>query len=138
MDTSVTSGSNMAYGASYTVAVEGVGVTAGVGKSDVGTASQTSMGVSATMAGLSATMIHSADDNGTAADVDETALSVSYNMNALTATVFQKDVATTGAADVNYQGVGIAYDLGGATAKLGVMRDDADLQTIDAGISFSF
>ena len=35
-------------------------------------------------------------------------------------------------------GVGIAYDLGGATAKLGVMRDDADLQTIDAGISFSF
>ena len=138
MDTSVTSGSNMAYGASYTVAVEGVGVTAGVGKSDVGTASQTSMGVSATMAGLSATMIHSADDNGTAADVDETALSVSYNMNALTATVFQKDVATTGAADVNYQGVGIAYDLGGATAKLGVMRDDTDLQTIDAGISFSF
>ena len=48
------------------------------------------------------------------------------------------DVATTGAADTNYQGVGIAYDLGGATAKLGVMRDDADLQTIDAGISFSF
>ena len=138
MDTSVTSGSNMAYGASYTVAVEGVGVTAGVGKSDVGTASQISMGISATMAGLSATVIHSADDNGTAADVDETALSVSYNMNALTATVFQKDVATTGAADVNYQGVGIAYDLGGATAKLGVMRDDADLQTIDAGISFSF
>jgi len=138
MDTSVTSGSNMAYGASYTVAVEGVGVTAGVGKSDVGTASQTSMGVSATMAGLSATLIHSADDNGTAADVDETALSVSYSMAAITATVFQKDVATTGAADTNYQGVGIAYDLGGATAKLGVMRDDADLQTIDAGISFSF
>jgi len=138
MDTSVQSGSNMAYGASYTVVTEAVSITAGVGKSDVGTASQTSMSVSAAMAGLNTTLVHSADDNGTAADVDETALSVSYTLDAMTATVFQKDVTTVGAVDTNYQGVGIAYDLGGATAKVGIMKDADNLQTIDAGISFSF
>ena len=138
MDTTIQSGSNNAVGLSYSQDISGVAVNVGVGRSQIGTATQTSYGAGMTMAGITAKVAQSDDDNGTAADVEETAISISYNISALTGTVFQKDVATVGSADTSYTGFGVEYDLGGATAKIGVMNDDAKRQWIDAGISFSF
>jgi outer membrane protein OmpU len=138
MDTTIQSGSNNAVGLSYSQDISGVAVNVGVGRSQIGTATQTSYGAGMTMAGITAKVAQSEDDNGTAADVEETAISISYNISALTGTVFQKDVATVGSADTSYTGFGVEYDLGGATAKIGVMNDDAKRQWIDAGISFSF
>jgi outer membrane protein OmpU len=127
-----------AVGFSYSRDIGTAAVNVGVGRSQIGTATQTSYGAGMTMAGITAKVAQSEDDNGTAADVEETAISVSYNISALTGTVFQKDVATVGSADTSYTGFGVEYDLGGATAKIGVMNDDAKRQWIDAGISFSF
>ena len=138
MDTTIQSGSNNAVGLSYSQDISGVAVNVGVGRSQIGTATQTSYGAGMTMAGITAKVAQSEDDNGTAADVKETAISISYNISALTGTVFQKDVATVGSADTSYTGFGVEYDLGVAMAKVGVMNDDANRQWIDAGISFSF
>lgn len=138
MDTTIQSGSNNAVGLSYSQDISDVAVNVGVGRSQIGTATQTSYGAGMTMRGITAQVVQSENDNGTSADVEETAISVSYNISALTGTVFQKDVATVGSADTSYTGFGVEYDLGGATAKVGVMNDDEKRQQIDAGISFSF
>ena len=138
MDTTIQSGSNNAMGLSYSQDLSGAAVNVGLGRSQIGTATQTSIGAGVTMGRINAQIAQSEDDNGTAADVEETAVSFSYSLSALTGTVFQKDIVTVGSADVSYTGFGVSYDLGGATAKVGVMNDDADRQWIDAGISFSF
>ena len=127
-----------AVGFSYLKDIGAAKVNVGIGRSQIGTATQTSLGAAVTMGGINAQIAQSEDDNGTAADVEETAVSLSYSLSALTGTVFQKDVATVGSADKSYTGFGVEYDLGVAMAKVGVMNDDANRQWIDAGISFSF
>lgn len=139
MDTSIQSGSNHALGASYSLTMADIEIDAGVGHSSIGNATQNSVGASVSMMGLSGTLAISQDDNGAGADTDVLGIGVGYNMGAISVNAFQKDVKTVGATDKTYQGAGIAYDLGNSlVAKVGIVRDDASRQTIDAGVSFSF
>ena len=123
MDTSIQSGSNHALGASYSLTMTDIEIDAGVGHSSIG----------------DATLAISQDDNGAGADTDVLGIGVGYSMGAISVNAFQKDVKTVGATDKTYQGAGITYDLGNSlVAKVGIVRDDASRQTIDAGVSFSF
>ena len=163
-DTSITTGSNSALGLKYTGDMGGATLTVGVGQSKVGTATQTTMAVSATSGGLTLKAVSSTNDNGPAVaaadgvtrsasgsttaavldtlavannDTDQTGVSISYAMDSMTVTGFTKTVSTLGAVDQDYSGFGFAYDMGGVTLKAGVV-DANDQQLVDFGLSFSF
>ena len=162
-DTSITAGSNSALGLKYTGDMGGATLTVGVGQSKVGTATQTTMAVSATSGGLTLKAVSSTNDNGPAVvaadgvtrsasgttaavldtlavannDTDQTGVSISYAMDSMTVTGFTKTVSTLGAVDQDYSGFGFAYDMGGVTLKAGVV-DANDQQLVDFGLSFSF
>jgi len=140
MDTTVQTGDNMAIGASFSTSImDDTSIAVSVGQSTIGAATQTSMGASTTIMGVTGVIAMSDDDNGTAADVETMAMSASFDIGAVSATVFKKDVTTVGAADKSWQGVGVGYTLGaGATAKAGIAEDDAGLQQMEVGVSFSF
>jgi hypothetical protein len=134
----------------------------GLGQSDVGGKSETSISASLGMGGFTGTIISSTNDNGPVVeavtevaavaytttyvapvaenktpDTETMGFSLSYNIDALTITAYNKDVSTTGAKDKGYSGVGVSYDLGGMVAKAGVA--DVDGQSLmDFGVSFSF
>ena len=163
-DTTVESGSNSALGLKYTSDMGGATVTIGVGQSDVGTSSQTTMSAGVSMGGLSVKAATSTNDNGpvvaavtarqlsgitaatqyragvvedTTADTDHTGVSISYAMDAMSVTAFSRTEATAGSADKDYSGFGFAYNMGGVTLKAGVV--DADNTSLaDFGVSFSF
>ena len=160
-DTTVESGSNSALGLKYTSDMGGATVTIGVGQSDVGTSSQTTMSAAVTSGGLTVKAATSTNDNGPAvafkagtaradaavyvadteaaanADTDQTSFSVSYAMNGMSVTGFSRTVSTSGSADLDYTGFGFTYDMGGATLKAGVV-DDNNTSVMDLGVSFSF
>jgi len=160
-NTAVKTGSNSAMGLKYSGDMGGATVSIGAGQSKVGTATQTSMSVSASSGGLTLKAISSTNDNGpkvkaangttrssTAAfvadvlevannDTDQTAISISYAMDAMSVTAFTKTVSTVGVADMDYSGFGFAYDMGGVSLKAGVV-DANDTQLVDFGLSFSF
>jgi outer membrane protein OmpU len=160
-DTSVTSGSNSAIGLKYSGDMGGATVTIGVGQSDVGTSSQTTMSAGVSMGGLTVKAATSTNDNGPAvafkagtaradaavyvadteaaanADTDQTSFSVSYAMDGMSVTGFSRTVSTSGSADLDYTGFGFTYDMGGATLKAGVV-DDNNTSVMDLGVSFSF
>jgi outer membrane protein OmpU len=162
-DTTVESGSNSALGLKYTSDMGGATVTIGVGQSDVGTSSQTTMSAAVTSGGLTVKAATSTNDNGPAvafkagtaraadgstayvadtlaaanADTDQTAFSISYAMDSMSVTAFSKTVSTSGSADLDYSGFGFTYDLGGATVSAGVV-DDNNTSVMDFGVSFSF
>ena len=56
-------------GLSYSQDLSGAAVNVGLGRSQIGTATQTSIGAGVTMGGINAQIARSEDDNGTAADV---------------------------------------------------------------------
>jgi outer membrane protein OmpU len=160
-DTSVTSGSNSAIGLKYSGDMGGATVTIGVGQSDVGTSSQTTMSAGVSMGGLTVKAATSTNDNGPAvafkagtaradaavyvadteaaanADTDQTSFSVSYAMDGMSVTGFSRTVSTSGSADLDYTGFGFTYDMGGATLKAGVV-DNNNTSVMDLGVSFSF
>jgi outer membrane protein OmpU len=160
-DTSVTSGSNSAIGLKYSGDMGGATVTIGVGQSDVGTSSQTTMSAGVSMGGLTVKAATSTNDNGPAvafkagtaradaavyvadtlaaanADTDQTSFSISYAMDGMSVTGFSRTVSTSGTADLDYTGFGFTYDMGGATLKAGVV-DDNNTSVMDLGVSFSF
>jgi outer membrane protein OmpU len=160
-DTSVESGSNSALGLKFSGDMGGATVTIGVGQSDVGTSSQTTMSAGVSMGGLSVKAATSTNDNGPAvafkagtarasgvvyvadteaaanADTDQTSFSVSYAMNGMSVTGFSRTVSTSGSADLDYTGFGFTYDMGGATLKAGVV-DNNNTSVMDLGVSFSF
>jgi hypothetical protein len=162
-NTAVKTGSNSAMGLKYSADMGGATVTVGVGQSKVGTATQSTMSVSASTGGLTMKAITSSNDNGPAVvaaagtarntanttgytaatlavannDTDTTGVSISYAMDAMSVTAFTKTVSTTGAADMDYSGFGFTYDMGGVTLKAGVV-DNNDQQLVDLGLSFSF
>ena len=161
-NTAVNSGGNSAMGLKYGGDFSGAVVSVGVGQSKVGTATQSTMSLSASSGGLTVKAYSSTNDNGPAAksvtariassttlthrdfvaakannDTDQTALSVSYSMDSITVSGFTKTVSTSGAVDQDFSGFGFAYDMGGVTLKAGVV-DNNDQQLIDFGLSFSF
>ena len=162
-DTAVKTGSNSAMGLKYSGDMGGATVSVGVGQSKVGTATQSTMSVSASSGGLTLSAISSTNDNGPAVaavtgtarnadgstaytaatlavannDTDTTGVSISYAMDAMSVTAFTKTVSTAGVADKDYSGFGFTYDMGGVTLKAGVV-DNNDQQLIDLGLSFSF
>jgi outer membrane protein OmpU len=162
-DTSVTSGSNSAIGLKYSGDMGGATVTIGVGQSDVGTSSQTTMSAAVSTGGLTVKAATSTNDNGPAvafkagtarsatgttayvadtlaaanADTDQTSFSISYAMDGMSVTGFSRTVSTSGTADLDYTGFGFTYDMGGATLKAGVV-DDNNTSVMDLGVSFSF
>ena len=155
-------GSSTAMGVKWSGDLGGSTVTVGLGQSDVGGKSETSISASLGMGGFTGTIISSTNDNGPVVeavtevaavadtttyvapvaknktpDTETMGFSLSYNIDALTITAYNKDVSTTGAKDKGYSGVGVSYDLGGMTAKAGVA--DVDGQSLmDFGVSFSF
>jgi len=163
-DTSVTTGSNAAFGLSYSGDMGGATVSVGLGTASVGAIKQDSMSASVSMGGLTLKAMSSTNDNGpdvakvdgTARhadgtttvyaagvqakanpDTDQTGVSLSYTMGGMTATAFMKEVSQTGTVTQDYSGIGINYDMGGATLKIGVA--DADGRSLaDFGLSFSF
>jgi len=163
-DTSVTSGSNSAFGLSYSGDMGGATISVGLGTASVGSIKQDTMSASVSMGGLTVKAMSSTNDNGpdvkyaagtarsadgtTTAfvadtlaksnpDTDQTGVSIGYTMGAMTATAFMKTESQTGTVDKDYSGIGINYDMGGATLKIGVA--DADGQSLaDFGLSFSF
>jgi outer membrane protein OmpU len=163
-DTSVTSGSNAAFGLSYSGDMGGATVSVGLGTASIGSIKQDTMSASVSMGGLTLKAISSTNDNGpdvkyaagtarhadgtttvyaadtqavSNPDTDQTGVSISYAMDGMTATAFMKEVSQSGTADKDYSGIGINYDMGGATLKLGVA--EADGQSLaDFGLSFSF
>ena len=163
-DTAQKVGSNSALGLSYSGAAGAASFSVGVGQSKVGTATQTTMSVSATTGGLTIKAISSSNDNGPAVaalgqvqtagndaedqyvadvaaddtpDTDTTGISLTYSMDAMSVSAFTKTVSTAGDADIDSSGFGFSYDMGGATLKAGVVDAD-DQQLIDFGVSFSF
>lgn len=162
-NTAVKTGSNSAMGLKYTADMGGASVTVGVGQSKVGTATQSTMSVSASTGGLTMKAITSTNDNGPAVaaaagtarntanttgytaatlavannDTDTTGVSITYAMDALSVTAFTKTVSTSGAVDMDYSGFGFSYDMGGVSLKAGVV-DNNDQQLVDLGLSFSF
>ncbi len=149
-------GSSTAMGVKWSGDLGGSTVTVGLGQSDVGGKSETSISASLGMGGFTGKIVSSTNDNGPAAnevvavanttaysaavaneDTETVGISLSYNIDALTITAYSKDETTKGAADKGYSGVGVSYDLGGMVAKAGVA--DADGQSVmDFGVSFSF
>jgi len=163
-DTAQKTGSNSAMGISYSGAAGAASFSVGVGQSKVGTATQTTMSISATTGGPTIKAISSSNDNGpviaavgqvqTAGtdadnqyiadvaaddtpDTDTTGISLTYSMDAMSVSAFTKTVSTAGDADIDSSGFGFSYDMGGATLKAGVVDAD-DQQLIDFGVSFSF
>ena len=163
-DTAQKTGSNSALGLSYSGAAGNASFSVGVGQSKVGTATQTTMSISATTGGLTIKAISSSNDNGPAVDAvgqvqtagndadnqyiadvaadatpdtDTTGISLSYSMDAMSVSAFTKTVSTSGDTDIDSSGFGFSYDMGGATLKAGVVDAD-DQQLIDFGVSFSF
>ena len=163
-DTSVESGSNSAIGLKYSGDMSGATLTIGVGQSDVGTSSQTTMSAAVSMGGLTVKAATSTNDNGPAVafkagtarhadgattvyvadtlaaanpDTDQTSFSVSYAMDGMSVTGFSRTVSTSGTADLDYTGFGFTYDMGGATLKAGVV-DNNNTSVMDLGVSFSF
>jgi outer membrane protein OmpU len=162
-DTSVETGSNSAIGLKYSGDMGGATVTIGVGQSDVGTSSQTTMSAAVSTGGLTVKAATSTNDNGPAvafkagtarsatgttayvadtlaaanADTDQTSFSISYAMDGMSVTGFSRTVSTSGTADLDYTGFGFTYDMGGATLKAGVV-DDNNTSVMDLGVSFSF
>ena len=162
VSTDVGGGSSTAMGVKWSGDLGGSTVTVGLGQSDVGGKSETSISASLGMGGFTGTIISSTNDNGPVVeavtevaavadtttyvapvaenktpDTETMGFSLSYNIDALTITAYNKDVSTTGAKDKGYSGVGISYDLGGMVAKAGVA--DVDGQSLmDFGVSFSF
>jgi outer membrane protein OmpU len=163
-DTSVTSGSNSAFGVSYSGDMGGATISVGLGTASVGSIKQDTMSASVSMGGLTVKAMSSTNDNGpdveyaagtarhadgsttvyaadtqavSNPDTDQTGVSIGYTMGAMTATAFMKTESQTGTVDKDYSGIGINYDMGGATLKIGVA--DADGQSLaDFGLSFSF
>ena len=139
----------------------GATVTIGVGQSDVGTSSQTTMSAAVSTGGLTVKAATSTNDNGPAvafkagtaradatayvadteaaanADTDQTSFSISYAMDGMSVTGFSRTVSTSGSADLDYTGFGFTYDMGGATLKAGVV-DNNNTSVMDLGVSFSF
>jgi outer membrane protein OmpU len=162
-DTSVVSGSNAAFGLSYSGDMGGATVSVGLGTASVGTAKQDTMSASVSMGGLTLKAMSSTNDNGpdvvyaagttragdgstafvadtlakSNPDTDQTGVSLGYTMGGMTATAFMKEVSQTGTVTKDYSGVGINYDMGGATLKLGIADADGK-QSADFGLSFSF
>jgi len=163
-DTAQKTGSNSALGLSYSGAAGNASFSVGVGQSKVGTATQTTMSISATTGGLTIKAISSSNDNGPVVaavgqvqtagnaaanqyvadaaedatpDTDTTGISLSYSMDAMSVSAFTKTVSTAGDADIDSSGFGFSYDMGGATLSAGVVDAD-DQQLIDFGVSFSF
>jgi outer membrane protein OmpU len=162
-DTTVTAGSNSAMGLKYSGDMGGATLTIGLGQSDVGTKSQTTVSAAVSSGGLTVKAATSTNDNGPAVkalngtarsgdgttaykadivaaannDTDQTSVSVSYAMDAMSVTAFSRTVSTSGSADLDYSGFGFTYDLGGATLKAGVV-DNNDKSVMDLGVSFSF
>jgi len=162
VSTDVGGGSSTAMGVKWSGDLGGSTVTVGLGQSDVGGKSETSISASLGMGGFTGTIISSTNDNGPAVkevaekaavtgtssyvakvaedktpDTETMGFSLSYDINDLTITAYNKDVSTTGAKDKGYSGVGVSYDLGGMVAKAGVA--DVDGQSLmDFGVSFSF
>ena len=161
VSTDVGGGSSTAMGVKWSGDLGGSTVTVGLGQSDVGGKSETSISASLGMGGFTGTIISSTNDNGPVVkaagekaatatssyvaavaedktpDTETMGFSLSYNINDLTITAYNKDVSTTGAKDKGYSGVGISYDLGGMVAKAGVA--DVDGQSLmDFGVSFCF
>jgi outer membrane protein OmpU len=162
-DTTVTAGSNSAMGLKYSGDMGGATLTIGLGQSDVGTKSQTTVSAAVSSGGLTVKAATSTNDNGPAVkalngtarsgdgttaykadivaaannDTDQTSVSVSYAMDAMSVTAFSRTVSTSGSADLDYSGFGFTYDLGGATLKAGVV-DNNDKSVMDLGVTFSF
>ena len=161
VSTDVGGGSSTAMGVKWSGDLGGSTVTVGLGQSDVGGKSETSISASLGMGGFTGTIISSTNDNGPAVaaaaekavtattsyvaavaeskmpDTETMCLSLSYGIHDLANTADNKDVSTTGAKDKGYSGVGVSYDLGGMVAKAGVA--DVDGQSLmDFGVSFSF
>jgi outer membrane protein OmpU len=160
-DTTVTTGSNSAIGLKYSGDMGGANLTIGLGQSDVGTKSQTTVSAAVSSGGLTVKAATSTNDNGPAVtfkagvaradaavyvadrqaaannDTDQTSVSVSYAMDAMSVTAFSRTVSTSGSADLDYSGFGFTYDLGGATLKAGVV-DNNDKSVMDLGVTFSF
>jgi len=162
VSTDVGGGSSTAMGVKWSGDLGGSTVTVGLGQSDVGGKSETSISASLGMGGFTGTIISSTNDNGPVVkavtevtavagtttyvapvaenktpDTETMGFSLSYDINDLTITAYNKDVSTTGAKDKGYSGVGVSYDLGGMVAKAGVA--DVDGQSLmDFGVSFSF
>ena len=161
VSTDVGGGSSTAMGVKWSGDLGGSTVTVGLGQSDVGGKSETSISASLGMGGFTGTIISSKNDNGPVVkavteaaatattsyvaavaenktpDTETMGFSLSYNIDALTITAYNKDVSTTGAKDKGYSGVGVSYDLGGMVAKAGVADVDGQSQ-MDFGVSFSF
>lgn len=139
-NTSDMSTDNMAIGANFNMdIIEGTNVAVSIGQSTIGDETQTSMGASTTVMGVTGSIVMSSDDNGDGADTDATALSATFDIAGISATLFQKDVSTTGADDKSWQGLGVGYSFGaGTNAKFGIAKDDAGLQQMEMGVSFSF
>ena len=155
-------GSSTAMGVKWSGDLGVSTVTVGLGQSDVGGKSETSISASLGMGGFTGTIISSTNDNGPVVkavtevaavadtttyvapvaenktpDTETMGFSLSYDINDLTITAYNKDVSTTGAKDKGYSGVGVSYDLGGMVAKAGVA--DVDGQSLmDFRVSFSF
>ena len=162
VSTDVGGGSSTAMGVKWSGDLGGSTVTVGLGQSDVGGKSETSISASLGMGGFTGTIISSTNDNGPVVeavtevaavadtttyvapvaenktpDTETMGFSLSYNIDALTITAYNKGMTTTGTTDKKYSGVGVSYDLGGMVAKAGVA--DADGQSVmDFGVSFSF
>jgi outer membrane protein OmpU len=162
-NTAITTGSNSALGLKYSGDMGGATISAGIGQSKVGTATQNTFAVSASSGGLTLKAVSTTNDNGPAVkaaagvtrsaqgttaavldtlavannDTDQAGISISYSMDAMTVTGFTKKVSTTGVADMDYSGFGFAYDMGGVSLKAGVV-DANDQQLVDFGLSFSF
>ena len=162
-DTRVVSGSNAAFGLSYSGDMGGAVVSVGLGSASVGTAKQDTMSASVSMGGLTLKAISSTNDNGpdvkyaagtarsgngatafvadtlakSNPDTDQTGVSLGYTMGGMTATMFMREVSQSGTATKDYSGIGVNYDMGGATLKFGVAEADGQ-SSADFGLSFSF
>ena len=124
-DTAIQTGSNSAMGIKWSGDMGGTGITAGIGQSKMGTATQSTMSLAVSMGALTIKGISSTNDNGPAVtvaaaagavgtrytagsttannDTDHTGVSVSYAMDAVSVTAYTKTVATLGAVDEDYK-----------------------------------
>ena len=160
-------GSNSAMGVKWSGDMGGTTVGIALGTSKIGTITEDSMSVSASMGGLSIKAVSHSNDNGPAVvlaetaassagtgaaaravsykytaavanlDTDTTGLSLSYAMDAMSVTAFTRTESTSGVADKDFSGVGFTYNMGGATLKAGFVDAD-DISIMDFGINFSF
>jgi outer membrane protein OmpU len=116
---------------SVAVKYAGEGFAVALGYEDDGTDTQTTVGLSGSVAGMDLAFV--AADNSGNADTHY-AVSIGYSADALGVTAFYADKGTTSA-----YGLGASYDLGGGAKVVGgVSKTEGASAVADLGISMSF